>query len=682
MHPPPQHHHPQPHHHFSNHHPSLQNHHVLETFKQEPGIGLSSSGYVDLDQCAAALEKDGPDLINSDFDTLNDLIISLQGDSEFTSDDLKSLCFDGDEELSFSDTLLGGGCGGNSSNSTNPGVGGGESHPGLTPITPSANCSSAMMHHHNQHHPGVKMESGHIIGVGMMAGGGHPAQAQCAGPSPAPATTASPLASQLAANNNGSTPPYLFSSDPSGSPSASAQCQGPNKPGGSGGGRVQPSLSGSSLPIDSPAAQTLKQMAEQHQHKQQMGGSGSGGSGNGNGTPTNINSFNNKNASPARSPFNEYGGGGNNNNDFMGANSNPGGGGGGSGFQQPSHPPPSGSVKQEVYSPTNQTTFSPGYMDVNHGGVNVKGQRGLPPPQQQQQQQQMSHGGSGRMGGQQILSPIPKSFNPGNGMESQSLMSGQSFLSSRPQPSNNSLPNNPNPNNPPSYPLPFPGGQGGPMPNPNQQQQVNYTVFLNFTTITHFYCLPCNFQMAGRGSPSNGPMAIDPKTRLAQQQTQYYYQQQQPQPQQQNPNLNPSSMVDPSSQFNPNGPQQGQTINFTQQHLRIGGPGGGPGTNVGIGVGNMPPRMGGGPGPGIPPNMNTNMNRIPGPGGPPRPSQQQQGQQPLNSQQQQQQMMMRQQQQQQHMAQQQQLGNMGQPGMMNRFPGKLRVEIKCLCFRK
>lgn len=153
--------------------------------------------------------------------------------------------------------------------------------------------------------------------------------------------------------------------------------------------------------------------------------------------------------------------------------------------------------------------------------------------------------------------------------------------------------------------------------------------------------------MAGRGSPSG---AMDPKVRMGQphppsQGQQYYY-----------PNNNMNS-VDPSSQFNPmqqqNGPQ-GQTINFTQQHLRMGGP-------TGPSTGNMAPRMG------VPPNM----GRIPGPGPRPGPPGQPQ-QQPTNpQQQQQQQMMMRQQHMSQQAMSQQQLGNMGgQQGMINRFPGK------------
>lgn len=234
------------------------------------------SAFADLDQCAAALEKDGatsmgliegtPDgLIPSD--TLKDLISEISDlHPEFMRD------FDFEEDRPHTSTNQ-------APFSSLP----------VAPVTPSSNASSP------RH---VKLEGAdYPNSVESSRGLSH-----CAGLSPAAASTASPL------SHPSQTPPFaagIFenSSSPSGANHPTSGNSTPNPTycpqtttppiGGSKPARI-PYTSPTTMGHDSPAAQTLKQMAEHHQHKKL----GIGG-GNFKGQPNSSQSH----PSPARSPF-------------------------------------------------------------------------------------------------------------------------------------------------------------------------------------------------------------------------------------------------------------------------------------------------------------------------------------------------------------------------------------------
>ncbi|CAG7828796.1 unnamed protein product [Allacma fusca] len=296
---------------------------ITMEFKQEP-----NSAFVDLDECAAALEKDAAEngsimsgLIGmGDFDTLKDLISEISDNPDFMKD------FDDfDDDHQSEKGMQGRSISMNPTPnhlSTNPASCAdssnasfsGHSHsrtPPVAPVTPTT--SSPRLSH-------VKMES-ELNSTGHDGGCGNRGLSHCAGPSPAAASTASPLASQLSSHHPSQTPPYssgsaMFdSASPSGAQSQanpltpnsnanycpSSNTPTPHNPGVQGmtskGTRI-PYTSPGSLTLDSPAAQTLKQMAEQHKHKAQLG----------------MNTFipnPGSNPSPARSPYSsgEYNGG-------------------------------------------------------------------------------------------------------------------------------------------------------------------------------------------------------------------------------------------------------------------------------------------------------------------------------------------------------------------------------------
>ena len=422
-------------------------------FKQEP------AAFADLDECAAALEKDASEgsimsglmgmgddpnegMIN--YDTLKDLISEISDNPDFMKD------FDDFEDDHPSTKNLSGvtstlpsssttttnhaqstnmkSCADNmnpsyiGSHGNSTSIGGHNGTPPVAPVTPTTSSPRLNM---------VKMESdgnGNVLSA--ESGCGNRGLSHCAGPSPAAASTASPLASQLNSHQPSQTPPYssgtaIFdSASPSGAqgqttpltPNSNSYCPSsgtptPHNSGVVGGGmnskvtRV-PYTSPGSLTLDSPAAQTLKQMAEQHQHKAQLG----------------MSTFKpnpGSNSSPARSPFNgdsygfsatagEYAGsgsmnvnGGSNSSSYSnvsvrtqssvgGVVSSVSGVSDNMGMTMP--------IKQETNMYSHQGNFTS--MDIKRSNVNsnhVRHSQQPPPPnppqqqQQQQQQQQTQH---------------------------------------------------------------------------------------------------------------------------------------------------------------------------------------------------------------------------------------------------------------------------------------------------
>jgi len=235
------------------------------------------SAFADLDQCAAALEKDGATSMgliegSSDglipSDTLKDLISEI---SDLNPDFMGDFDFGEDRHPQSTNQPLF------------------PSHPHtlpVAPVTPSSFTSSPRQ---------VKMEGG---GEYSNAGESTRGLSNCAGPSPAAASTASPL------SHPSQTPPYasgIFetSSSPSGANHPTSGSSTPNPtycpqtttpPTGTKPIRI-PYISPTGMGHDSPAAQTLKQMAQHHQHKQLEI------AGNFKGQPSQSH------PSPARSPF-------------------------------------------------------------------------------------------------------------------------------------------------------------------------------------------------------------------------------------------------------------------------------------------------------------------------------------------------------------------------------------------
>jgi hypothetical protein len=391
---------------------SLKNNNISSSTSSMGSAGMMggehASVFVDLEQCAAALDEDSSILMMGDSESaFKELLSDL--DPDFMED------FDlGYEDKSDSTSNP------NSNNNNN------NNNQPPPPQQPSSLSTNSCNNNNVAHAPVTPQQMGGGVGGGPLVKMEDllPLHHQplCAGPSPAPASTASPLASQLDHHFHGGSP----SSHPNTKGRQQQQQQQhpafSNSPGGG----------ASSLSIDSPAAQTLKQMAEQHQHKASS-------------------SFK---TSPARSPYSSdsYSNSNNNypsasgNNDFMGGGGASGNAAGNYGPRL-GHSPDLGSIKQEVCSPTTQSNFSPGaFMDVNGGGVGMAGKRSGNPvgPRSLQQQQQ-----------QQIGSPVNKSFNHSNSSGGMDLpsMSGQSFGLGRP-PNNNS---NPSPNNAGCYnPVGFP----------------------------------------------------------------------------------------------------------------------------------------------------------------------------------------------------------------------------------
>lgn len=367
--------------------------------------------FADLDQCAAALEKDAAkngaiagsfmgesstdEIFNSD--VLNDLISEI---SDLNPEVMSNFYLDDGPPPTADDlndvTLHGTGTSANGTCNTTDSF-----HP-VTPVTPTTASpmrSSTVTHGHLS---GIKMEGsgagvdGTTLGVhGMDRGLSH-----CAGPSPAPASTASPLASQLGSSSHQPSPSqsynnshYVLDNGQTGSPiNATGVVNSCN----TGSSMAKPSTrlpysSPAGISVDSPAAQTLKHMAEQHQHKAQMHMSSTSAT---NGAVP----FKNQGSvgSPAGSPYGMGTYNGVMPTEFSGQ---AGGMNPGSNCQ----------VKQEVCSPGNpQAGFSPSPMMVDmSAGVKRPGQHnGSSPSGQSSRIPNMSSAG-----GSPIMSPISKSFN-------------------------------------------------------------------------------------------------------------------------------------------------------------------------------------------------------------------------------------------------------------------------------
>lgn len=266
----------------------------------------------------------------------------------------------------------------------------------VTPVTPTTSSMRSTGPHN--HHSGMKMEGAGCDGTAMGVHGMERGLSHCAGPSPAPASTASPLASQLGSTSSHQPSPsqtytnshYVLDSGQTSSPlNPVVNSAGPSKP-----STRLPYPSPAGLSVDSPAAQTLKHMAEQHQHKAQMCISSNSVT-NGGVSYKNQGSV----GSPVGSPYmGNYNGSGMS-NDYTG---------GPTGNMNPSSS--NCQVKQEVCSPVNpQGGFSPSpMMDMASGGNKRPGQ---------QHNGSSPSGPSSRIppmnsaGGSPVMSPISKSFN-------------------------------------------------------------------------------------------------------------------------------------------------------------------------------------------------------------------------------------------------------------------------------
>lgn len=360
-------------------------------------------------------------------------------------------------------------------------------HP-VTPITPTTASSmrpNAMSH---GHHSGIKMEGGGggvdgtSLGVHSMDRG----LSHCAGPSPAPASTASPLASQLGASSSHQPSPsqsysgshFVLDNGQTGSPLNNTGLVN------SGNAMAKPSTrlpysSPAGLAVDSPAAQTLKHMAEQHQHKAQMCMNTSAVT-NGSVQFKSQGSV----GSPAGSP---YGAMGNYNGNM--SSDLPGGG-----SANNMNPGSNCQVKQEVCSPGNpQTGFSPSPMmvDMASGGKRSGQHNGSSPSGQSSRIPNINSAG-----GSPIMSPISKSFNhpsPLNSNNSQGPISQQQQQQQQ-QSQQNFMPMNRLPG--PSQPYPNSNPRfstasnsqisvASPKPAASNQGHVSKTHFINHIFMTN-----------------------------------------------------------------------------------------------------------------------------------------------------------------------------------------------------
>ncbi|CAL8081413.1 unnamed protein product [Orchesella dallaii] len=541
------------------------------TTQSAPPVGKDSgipTDFADLDECAAALEQDAvkngaitgsfmgenstDEIFNNDF--LNELFSDLNPEdmSKFllndgpppTADDLNDV------------TLHGNSASTNGACITNEPF-----HP-VTPVTPTTSSpmrSSALSH---GHHSSNKMEGSGVDGTSMGVHGMDRGLSHCAGPSPAPASTASPLASQLGSSTSHQPSPsqsynnshFVLDNGQTGSP---LNTTGVVNTCNTGNAITKPSTrlpysSPAGLTVDSPAAQTLKHMAEQHQHKAQLCMNSNTAANGG------VN-FKNQGStgSPVGSPYGTIGNyNGSMPSEFSStSNMNPGS---------------NSQVKQDVCSPGNsQSGFSPSSMmvDMASGGKRAGQHNGSPSGQSTRMPNMSSAGGS------PIMSPISKSFNhpsPLNTTNPQGPIPPQQTQQSQQQPPYMPMNRIPGPQQPysnvnvaPRYPS-----------NNNSQISVASPKSVGSSQV----------HISDRGSPAT---QIDAKSQLrvgAQNQ-------QQPQPQQQfsqqqqfhygggqsnsmpmemgfNPAAHPQN-----SQMQPQSQQQtgsGQTINFTQQHLRMG----------------------------------------------------------------------------------------------------------------